>query len=105
MIFFRTMFRDRAESDIGTGFTVITVALLVGVGTAVIVGFTLTRSLDVIWRRGVIGGLGVFGAALLAGLAAPADRIAGRLGMSVYLVVLIVVAILFCRAAIRAAAR
>ncbi len=91
--------------DVGTGFNIMSVSLILGILTAVISGFVLTRRLAETWRRAVVGGLGVFGASILAGLAAPADMLGGRLGLAAYLVCLIGLAVVAWHAASRAASR
>lgn len=86
-----------------TGFTIMSTALLAGLGSAAFVGIRLTRALGETWRRGAVGAISLFGSALLAGIAAPADMLGGRIGLVAYLVVLVVVAAVATRAARRAA--
>lgn len=105
MLLFRSVYSTGSPDDIGAGFTLITAVLVAGTGAAAVVGFYLTRSLQEPWRRAVIGGLSVFGTALLAAVAAPVDTLAGRIGLTVYLIVLATVAAIAWRAAVRAASR
>ncbi len=104
-IVLRSVQRAEAEPNLDTGFVIMSVVLVVGIATAVTTGITLTRALDETWRRGVVGALSVFGTALLAGLAAPADMLAGRSGLGVYLIALILLAIAMWRSALRSASR
>ena len=89
----------------GAGAVVIWITLLAGVAAAAASGWLLTKALGDLWRRGVIGALSVFGSALLATLAMPADMLGGRAGLAIYLAVL-VAAVLYTRGvASRAATR
>jgi hypothetical protein len=72
---------------------ILSVAVVGGVVAAVASGWLLSRTIHDVWRRGVIAALSVFGASLLTLVAAPADMLAGRLGLVAYLVVLLVGAI------------
>ncbi len=87
-----------------TGFTVLTISTLTGIVTAVAVGWARSRALDDTWRRGVIGMLSVFGMALLAGITVPAELVGGRVGLAIYLAVLVMAFAAVNRQA-RAAAR
>ncbi len=79
-----------AEDGSGAGFVLLTSWTIAGVVAAVTVGWSRSRELDDTWRRGVIGMLSVFGTALLAGLAVPADLFAGRVGLAAYFAVLLI---------------
>jgi len=76
------------ERDPDIGFTVIWASLAVGVAAAATVGWSLTSAVDDQWRRGVIGVLSVFGAALLSSVAVPVDLLVGRPGLVAYAVLL-----------------
>jgi hypothetical protein len=64
-----------------------------GIVAAATLGWSLGRDVSDTWRRGVTAALAVFGAMLLALLAAPADMLAGRLGLLCYTAVLAAVAV------------
>ena len=87
----------------GAGAVVIWITLLAGVAAAAASGWLLTKALGDLWRRGVIGALSVFGSALLAALAMPADMLGGRAGLAIYLTVL-VAAVWYTRGVARRAA-
>jgi hypothetical protein len=56
-----------------------------------------------LWRRGVTSALSVFGATVLAAVAAPADLLAGRAGLAAYLILLLIAALLASRVTRKAA--
>lgn len=87
-----------------TGFLVVSAGVVLGLVAAVTAGWMLTRPIPDHWRRGVVAALSVFGACLLALIAAPADMAAGRTGLTVYLVLLLTIALLAATAARRAGA-
>ncbi len=84
------------------GFAVLIAAVLLGMATAVTAGWVRSRPIDDVYRRGVVAALSVFGAALLALVAAPLDMAAGRPGLAGYLGALVLAAIVAHRAARRA---
>ncbi len=96
---------DPAAVAASAGATVIGVSLFLGIVAAVASAWWRTRVIDDRWRRGVAAAVSVFGAALLALIATPADLVAGRLGLGLYLTVLLAAAVLTHLAAMRAAAR
>jgi peptidoglycan/LPS O-acetylase OafA/YrhL len=71
--------------------------LFAGIVSAAALGWSLGRAITDQWRRGVTAALAVFGALMLAGVAAPADMIAGRPGLMVYTAGLAVLAVLAVR--------
>jgi hypothetical protein len=71
--------------------------LFAGIVSAATLGWSLSRAIADAWRRGVTAALAVVGALMLAGLAAPADMIAGRNGLMGYAGVLVVLAVLAVR--------
>jgi hypothetical protein len=87
---------------VDTGFLILSAGVVLGIVAAAAAGWLLAHPIDDYWRRGVVAALSVFGACLLAMVAAPADIVAGRIGLTAYLVVLVVVA-LFARSAARRA--
>jgi hypothetical protein len=88
MIMLRTMQTSRGvDRTVNAGFAMIWVTLILGIAIAVLTGWALTRPLDDMWRRGVVGALSVFGTALLAGIAMPVDLLTGRIGLTVYLLI------------------
>jgi hypothetical protein len=66
-------------------------------------GWLRTRAIADQWRRGVTAAVSVFGAAILAMFATAADMIGGYIGMACYLVLLIAVAWVTHRSAVRSA--
>jgi hypothetical protein len=71
--------------------------LFAGMVSAATLGWSLSRAVADTWRRGVTAALAVFGALMLAALAAPADMIAGRAGLMGYAGVLAALAVLAVR--------
>jgi hypothetical protein len=71
--------------------------LFAGIVSAATLGWSLSRAIADTWRRGVTAALAVFGALMLASLAAPADMVAGRAGLMGYAGVLAVLAVLAVR--------
>jgi hypothetical protein len=71
--------------------------LFAGIVSAAMLGWSLSRTIPDAWRRGVTAVLAVFGAMMLAGLAAPADMVAGRAGLMGYAGVLVLLAVLAVR--------
>jgi hypothetical protein len=84
-------------------FLVITASLLSGTGAAAAAGWLLTTPIADLWRRAVVGALSVFGTILLAALTIPADMLAGRPALFIYLAALSTSAVYACRLALRAA--
>ena len=76
--------------DPATGATVLLGGVFLGVVLAAGTGWALTRAIDDVWRRGVTAAISVFGAVLLSLLALPADMAAGRVGILMYVVALVV---------------
>jgi hypothetical protein len=105
MILLRSIQLRQPDPDVQPGFTVMSAALILGILTAAASGFVLTQRLAETWRRAVVGGLGMFGASILAGLAAPADMLAGRLGLVAYLVGLVGLTTVAWHAALKSASR
>jgi hypothetical protein len=71
--------------------------LFAGIVSAATLGWSLSRAIADTWRRGVTAALAVFGALMLAALAAPADMIAGRAGLMGYAGVLAALAVVAVR--------
>lgn len=105
MMLLRSIQARQPNPDVQAGFTIMSGALILGMLTAVATGYVLTRTLAETWRRAVVGGLGIFGASILAGLAAPVDMVGGRLGLGIYLLGLVGLTAIARRAAHAAAAR
>lgn len=102
MIILRTMQASRGvDRTVNTGFAVIWVTLILGIALAVLTGWALTRALDDMWRRGVVGALSVFGTALLAGIGMPVDLLTGRIGLTVYLLITLAAALYMRAVALR----
>ncbi len=80
LIVFRTA--GPAEAIIPTG-------LFAGIVVAVATAWVLSRPIADYFRRGVAAAIGAFAALLLAGLAVPADMVAGVFGLSLYLTLLV----------------
>ena len=62
--------------------------LLAGLVVAATTAWALAAGIDDTWRRGVTAALGAFGAMMLAALTAPADIVAGPVGLALYAVLL-----------------
>ncbi len=77
----------------GPAEAIIPAGLFVGVVTAVATAWVLSRPIADYFRRGVAAAIGAFAALLLAGLAVPADMVAGIFGLSIYLVLLVAVCV------------
>ena len=77
----------------GPAEAIIPVSLFVGIVVAVATAWILSRPLADYFRRGLTAAIGTFTALLLAGLAVPADMLAGVFGLSVYLALLVAVSI------------
>lgn len=102
MIVLRTMQASRGvDRTVSAGFAVIWVTLIVGIAIAALTGWALTRALDDMWRRGVVGALSVFGTALLAGIGMPVDLLTGRIGLTVYLLITLTAALYMRAGALR----
>jgi hypothetical protein len=86
---FRTNLADARDS--------LPLVLFAGIVSAATLGWSLSRAIADTWRRGVTAALAVFGALMLAALAAPADMIAGRAGLMGYAGVLAALAVLAVR--------
>lgn len=71
-------------------FTVLTVALLAGVAAGAAHAWRLAKGIEDVWRRAVTAGIAALLACVLAGIAVPADLVAGRIGLGVYGVALLV---------------
>jgi hypothetical protein len=72
----------------------LSIIVFVGIVVAAVTGWTLAAPLPDQWRRGVTAALAVFGALMLAVLAAPVDMAAGQIGLTVYLSALLAFALL-----------
>ena len=106
MLVFSTTIASRDPEQLqDEGFLVISVALLLGMISAVATGWLLTKGLDDPWRRGVTSALSVFGTALLSIVTMPIHSLTGSVGLAVYLALLLFVAIMTHRAAYRAKAK
>lgn len=91
-----------ADLAVDTGFLMLSAGVVLGIVAAAAVGWLLARPIDDFWRRGVTAALAVFGACLLAMVAAPIDMVAGRTGLAVYLGALAATALVARSAARRA---
>ena len=89
LLVLRTLQHGRVAETQDTGFAVLAVTLLAGIAAAVLSAWLLSRGIAVLWRRAVTAALAVCGAVLLSLVAVPADLLAGRTGLSIYLVVLV----------------
>lgn len=74
------------------GFAVLTAAVMGGMAVAGTLAALLSRGMEDFWRRGAAATVAIFGACLLALVAAPADMLAGRAGLGGYSVLLLSVA-------------
>jgi hypothetical protein len=73
-----------SAEEAATGAVLVTASLFLGIVAAAASGWIQTRSLDDLWRRGVTAAVSVFGAALLAVGAIPADRGGGTAAVVAY---------------------
>ena len=73
----------------GPAEAIIPTSLFVGIVVAVATAWVLSRPIADYFRRGLTAAIGTFAALLLAGLAVPADIVAGVVGLSLYLMLLI----------------
>lgn len=94
--------RSGSGLAVDAGFLLLSAGVVLGLVAAATAGWFLARPIHDHWRRAVVAALSVFGACLLALIAAPADIVAGRTGLTVYLAVLLAVALLTATAARRA---
>lgn len=85
------------------GFAIVSGSVALGIAVAAASGWLRARAIEDTWRRAVVSALSVFGAALLALLAAPADMFGGSVGLAAYLTLLVVAATYAHAVAIRAA--
>jgi hypothetical protein len=70
----------------------LSVTVTIGLLVAILVGWSLTRPIADVWRRGVAAGMAVFGTVLLTVVAAPMDALAGVIGLGAYLLALAIAA-------------
>ena len=89
IILFRLLQTDAGRMSGNAGFLMITAALLAGIGCAFAIARLLARRVPDSWRRGAVAIIAIFGTCLFAGAAAPADAVAGRTGLSIYLSLLL----------------
>jgi hypothetical protein len=75
------------EDDIGFGL--LSAALLIGIALGAGHAWRLTRVIEDVWRRGLTAGVAAVLACVLAGIAVPADLVAGRTGLAAYAMVLL----------------
>jgi hypothetical protein len=81
------VFRDRLNESLP-------LVVFAGILTAALTAWLLADTLaGEAWRRGVTAALAVFAGLLLAFLSAPADRLAGRIGLTIYAVLLAAAAV------------
>ena len=92
LLVLRTLQAGRVAETQDTGFAVLAVTLCLGLGAAILSAWLLSRGVTVLWRRAVTAALAVCGAMLLALMAVPADLLAGRVGLGVYLMLLVAAA-------------
>lgn len=85
------------------GFVVLFASMFLGIAGAATTGWLRARIADR-WRRGVVGGISVFGAVLLALIATPLDVFVGVPGIAGYVVLLSGAAVYLHGAARRAGA-
>jgi hypothetical protein len=89
LLVLRTVQGGRVADTQTTGFAVLAVALCAGIACAVLSAWLLSRGITVLWRRAVAAALAVCGALMLSLIAVPADLLAGRAGLGVYLALLL----------------
>jgi peptidoglycan biosynthesis protein MviN/MurJ (putative lipid II flippase) len=89
LIALRTIQREGIVETRKTGLSVLSATVLLGIAAAAGAGWRLSHGIEETWRRALTATLAVFGALLLALVAAPADLIAGRAGLMVYLALLL----------------
>ena len=86
----------RGSAEFGE-FAVLSVVVAAGLATSALTGFMSSRPIGEVWRRGVVGAIGSFGAILLTAATAPVDFAAGPVGLALYLALLIYGAVTFRR--------
>ncbi len=84
--------------------TALPLVVFFGIALAATTGWVVAGPLDDTWRRAITTTLAVFGALMLAGLAAPIDVVGGRLGLLAYSAVLAVAGVVAVRTTKRAGA-
>lgn len=78
-------------------FGVLTAGALLGIAAAAACTFAAIGTITDLWRRAVAGAIAAFLAILLGAISAPADRLAGRVGLAIYFFLLIGLAIILWR--------
>lgn len=72
-----------------TGFIVLSVSVVLGFGSTVLIAFAASRPVSDLWQRAVIGAIAFFGAAFLSVLAAPIDMWSGPTGLLGWMAILL----------------
>ena len=103
VLLLRVLQAGNPELPVQQGGAIIGASVLLGVLAAVATGWFRTRTIPDYWRRGVASVISVFGAAVLSVFATAADMIGRRVGIALYLALLMVAAWATHRAAARAA--
>lgn len=89
LLVLRSLQGGRVVETQDTGFFVLGASVLVGVITAAASGWLLSSGIEQAWRRGATATLAVFGMLMLSLVAVPADLLAGRPGLALYLMLLL----------------
>ncbi len=104
LIILRTVQRGGADGgDPEIQLALLGTMLFAGLTTGIATAWMLSGPIADLWRRGVTSALSVFGATVLAAVAAPADLLAGRAGLAAYLILLLIAALLASRVTRKAA--
>ena len=104
LIIFRTVQRGGPDGgDPEIQLALLGTMLFAGLASGIATAWMLSRPIADLWRRGVTSALSVFGATVLAAVAAPADLLAGRAGLAAYLIFLLLAALFASRLARKAA--
>ncbi len=99
VLLLRVLQAGNPDMPVQQGGAILGTSAILGVVAAAATGWARTRTIPDLWRRGVTSVIAVFGAAILAVFATAADMVGRRVGLGLYLAVLIVAALATHRAA------
>lgn len=85
------------------GFEILWGSLMLGVIAAAAVGWSLSRSIEERWRRGVVGAVGAMAGVMVGVISAPIDALGGRSALVLFFFLLSILGWLSGRRALEAA--